>query len=116
MLERIRAAIEEVENAGSLLSVANVKAIQGHVGYYRQDHHSTMDGNSKNARKNHSPTQRATKCMPNFVFSMPCNPSNAPSKFTNRNLAMSKRSRTSLYVIALHQLQFATIPNHSHEA
>ncbi len=35
ILERIRAAIEEVETANSLLSVANVKAIQGHVGYYR---------------------------------------------------------------------------------
>ena len=35
VLERIRVAIEEVETANSLLSVANVKAIQGHVGYYR---------------------------------------------------------------------------------
>ena len=35
VLARIRAAIEEVENASSLLSVANVNAIQGHVGYYR---------------------------------------------------------------------------------
>jgi mRNA-degrading endonuclease RelE of RelBE toxin-antitoxin system len=35
VLSRIRTAIEDVETASSLLSVANVKAIQGHVGYYR---------------------------------------------------------------------------------
>ncbi|TYQ29274.1 type II toxin-antitoxin system RelE family toxin [Pseudanabaena sp. UWO310] len=35
VLARIRAAIEEVETANSLLAIANVKAIQGHVGYYR---------------------------------------------------------------------------------
>lgn len=35
VLERIRSVIEEVEAANSLLSVTNVKAIQGHVGYYR---------------------------------------------------------------------------------
>lgn len=34
-LDRIRAAIEEVESANSLIEVRNVKAIQGHENYYR---------------------------------------------------------------------------------
>lgn len=35
ILERIQQVIEEVESAGSLLEIRNIKALQGYEGFYR---------------------------------------------------------------------------------